>query len=263
MKKIIISVVSCACLVFVLSSCKSSKEFVTSAIINGEWSIVEINGTAVVPTPGREYPSIGFDTSTGKIYGNSGCNRMMGSFDPAVKPGTIDLSNIATTKMFCPDMTIEQNVLNVLKNVKGYRILNNGKLALTNALNRPIVILNSKMDLSVLAALEGEWKITEVKGESIPQNMDKKPFLSFDTTKRSIHGNAGCNMINGGFTTNDKIEKSIAFPAVAATMMACPDMTIESKVLDALNEVNTYNILTDKSAGLYNQDGEMVLLLIR
>lgn len=263
MKKIIISIVSSVCLMFVLASCKSSKELVSLAIINGEWNIVEINGAAVVPASGKEYPTIGFDTSTGKIYGNSGCNRMMGSFDPAAKPGTIDLSNMATTKMFCPDMTIEQNVLNVLKNVKGYRKLNNGKLALTNALNRPIAILGNKLDQSVLAALEGEWKIIEIKGEAIPQNMEKKPFLSFDTAKRSIHGNAGCNMINGGFTTNEKTERSIAFPAVAATMMACPDMTIERKVMDALNEVNTYNVLTNKSAGLYNQDGDIALLLTR
>lgn len=249
--------------VLALTSCRSAKEVTTVSVINGEWNIVEINGSAVVPTPGKEYPSIGFDSTTGKIYGSSGCNRIMGTFDVTAKPGTISLDQLATTKMFCPDMTIEQNVLNVFKNVKGYRKLNNDRIALTNALNRPIVILGSKTNVSGLSALEGEWKIAEVRGEAIPSDLEKKPFLNFDTAKKSIHGNAGCNLINGGFTTNAAKANAIAFPAVAATMMACPDMTIERKVMNALNEVKSFNIITEKSAGLYAEDGTMLLLLLK
>lgn len=263
MKKVSFLITCMAGLAFFMASCGSTKEIVSPTIINGEWNIIEINGSAVVPSPGKEYPSIGFDTSTGKIYGHSGCNRMMGTFDTAAKPGVLDLGEMATTRMFCPDMTMEQNVLNVLKNVKGYRPMNNGRLALTNAGNRPIVVLTAKTERLTLASLEGEWKIAEVNGEAISQTLEKKPFLNFDTAKKSLHGNAGCNMINGGFTSNDAKENSIKFPAVAATMMACPDMSVERKVLDALNEVNTFKVLTDKSVGLYNADEKMVILLMR
>ncbi|NDV59069.1 META domain-containing protein [Bacteroides sp. 519] len=262
MKKISIFIVSLS-MVLALTSCRTSKEMATISNIDGEWNIIEINGSAVVPPVGHEYPFIGFEAVTGKVYGNSGCNRMMGTFDTSAKAGVLDLSHIASTRMFCPDMTLEQNVLNVLKNVKGYRMLDNNRVALTNSYNRPVVVLANKENLSVLSSLEGEWKITQVNGETIPANLDKKPYISFDTSKKSIHGNAGCNMINGGFTTSNNSETSIAFPAVAATMMACPDMTIERKIMNALNIVKSFSILTDKSAGLYGEDGTMLLLLMR
>ena len=44
-----------------LSSCGSTKNTAVLADIDGEWSIIEINGAAVVPAPGQAYPYIGFD----------------------------------------------------------------------------------------------------------------------------------------------------------------------------------------------------------
>lgn len=46
---------------------------------------------------------------------------MMGSFDVNAKPGTIDLGAMASTRMACPDMTLEQNVLSALGQVKKYK----------------------------------------------------------------------------------------------------------------------------------------------
>ena len=40
----------------------------TLSSISGEWNIIEVNGTAVVPAPGQEFPYIGFDTKTGKVF---------------------------------------------------------------------------------------------------------------------------------------------------------------------------------------------------
>lgn len=243
-----------------LLACGSSKETTALSAINGEWSIVEINGSAVVPASGQEYPFIGFETTTGKVYGNSGCNRMMGSFDPRLEPGVLNLSQMAGTKMMCQNMTTERNVLNALKNVKGYKKVGK-KIALTNSRNRPIVMLETKKVTTKVANLEGEWKITEVNGQPIPTDLDRKPFLSFDVEKKRVHGNAGCNMINGGYITEDNNPMSISFPAMAATMMACPDMTLEKKIMDALNIVKTYDIFNDKSVGLYAESGELVIRL--
>ena len=260
MKKILVSL--CAiCAMLTISSCRSSKEVITLGALNGEWSIVEINGSAVVPGSGQNYPFIGFDASTGKIYGNSGCNRMMGSFDREAKPGELDLSTIAGTRMMCPDMTMEQNVLNALKNVKGYKKSGVDKMALTNSRNRPVMVLEPKKTVDLISSLEGEWKITEIKGEALPAKLEKEPFIVFDLKAKRIHGNAGCNMINGGIITEDGNPRSLSFPAVAATMMACPDMSIERKVLDALNAVKYFDVSADKVAGLYAEDGSQLLVL--
>ena len=122
MKKVFVSLCMAAT-VAGLSSCASTKNAATLSSLSGEWNIIEVNGTAVVPAPGQEFPYIGFDTKTGKVFGNSGCNRMMGSFDVNAKPGTIDLGALASTRMACPDMTLEQNVLSALGQVKNWRLL--------------------------------------------------------------------------------------------------------------------------------------------
>ena len=96
MKKVIVSLCMAGALI-ALSSCRSSKDAATLSSINGEWNIIEINGAAVVPAPNQEFPFIGFDTNTGKVFGNSGCNRMMGSFDVNAKPGTIESRSYGTT----------------------------------------------------------------------------------------------------------------------------------------------------------------------
>lgn len=260
MKKVFVFLCAiCATLAF--SSCRSAKEVITLGALNGEWSIVEINGSAVVPGTGQNFPYIGFDSSTGKIYGNSGCNRMMGSFDRSSKPGELDLGSIAGTRMMCSDMTLEQNVLNALKNVKGYKKVGTDKMALTNSGNRPVVVLEPKKAVDLITSLEGEWKIAEIKGEALPAELEKEPFVAFDLKAKRIHGNAGCNMINGGIITDENNPRSLSFPAIASTMMACPNMDIEKKVLNALNSTKSFDILADKSVVLYSEDGTQLLVL--
>ena len=52
-------------------------------------------------------------------------------------------------------------------------------MALCNASNRPVVVLQKKASDVKLSALNGEWKIEEVNGEAIPSGMEKQPFINF------------------------------------------------------------------------------------
>ncbi|MBC8591658.1 META domain-containing protein [Oscillospiraceae bacterium N12] len=262
MKKVFVSVML-AGVALAMSSCRSSKEATSLSSMNGEWNIIEINGATVTPVQGQQVPFIGFDTTTGKLYGYSGCNRMMGSFDVNAKPGTIDLGAIGSTRMACPDMTMEQNVLSTLGQVKGYKKMGKGHMALCNASNRPVMVLAKKAADVTVKNLNGEWSIKEVHGETIPTGMEKQPFIAFDVKEKRIHGNAGCNLINGSYETVEGNELSISFPGVAATMMACPDMEIEGKILTALNEVKSFGKLAGGGIGLYNADGTLVLVLAK
>ena len=105
------------------------------------------------------------------------------------------------------------------------------------------------------------WAVKEVNGEAIPSGMEKQPFIAFDVKKKTIHGNAGCNLINGGFETSTSNAKSISFPGVASTMMACPDMETEGKVLKAINEVKSFDVLSGGGIGLYDANGALVIVL--
>lgn len=262
MKKVFVSIIIAGA-ALAMTSCRSAKEATPLSSMNGEWNIIEINGSAVVPMQGQQLPFIGFDTSTGKVYGFSGCNRIIGTIDINAKAGTIDLGALGSTRMACPDMTMEQNVLGALAQVKGYKRMGKDNMALCNASNRPVVVLVKKAIDTKVADLQGEWNITDVNGEAIPKGMEKQPFIAFDVKEQKVHGNVGCNLINGGFKTEEGNLLSISFPAMASTMMACPDMETERKILDALNEVKSFGRLSGGGIGLYDANGILVLVLAK
>lgn len=184
MKKVFVSLCMAATLMG-LSSCASTKNAATLSSLSGEWNIIEINGSAVVPAPNQEFPFIGFDTKTGKVYGNSGCNRLMGSFDVNAKPGQIDLGALGSTRMMCPDMTVEKNVLAALGQVKKYKQLGKENMALCGSSNRPLIVLQKKEAASKLSDLNGKWIISEADGQAIPSGMENSQPLSL-----TLPGNA-------------------------------------------------------------------------
>jgi heat shock protein HslJ len=247
-----------------LSSCGSTKQATSLSDINGEWNIVELNGVALTPSKESAQPFIAFDTTSGKVSGNSGCNRMMGSFNVNAKAGTIDLGSLGGTRMMCPDMTLEQNVFAALARVKGYRKITDNKVALVSASKHPVVMLEKKGATAQLLALNGKWEITQVGGEAIISTQaNQQPFISLDVAEKSVHGNAGCNNMVGSFAVEEGKSNSIAFPKVATTMMACMDMLVEAKVMEALNQVKTFDVLQPGSVGLYDANGTLVLLLTK
>ena len=262
MKKVLLSICMVSA-VFAMSSCGSTKEAASLSSLNGEWNIIEVNGSAIVPAENQELPFIGFDTATGKVYGNSGCNRMMGSIDLNSKPGTIDMSRLGSTRMACPDMTLEQNVLSALGQVKKYKKLGKENIALCGSSNRPIIVLQKKAPTVKLSDLSGKWMISEAGGQAIPEGMEKQPFIEFNLSEKRIHGNAGCNLINGGFVADNENSSAISFPQLISTMMACPDMEVEGRVMKALNEVKSFGKLAGGGIGLYDADNTLVMVLVK
>lgn len=232
------------------------------ADIDGEWDIIEINGTAVVPAPGQAYPYIGFNKTTGRIYGNAGCNRLMGAFDVNAEPGTIDLGQIGTTRMICPDMVLEQNVLNSLAQVEHYVKLGEENIGLCGkSLKHPILILKKKMPDMTVADLEGKWKIVEAGGIVIADDLENQPFIELKVEEKSLHGNAGCNIINGSFQTEEGNATSLSFSQLISTMMACPAMDVESRVTKALNDTRSFGRLQENRIGFYDANDNLVLVL--
>jgi heat shock protein HslJ len=127
-----------------LSSCSSSKNAAAVSTLGGAWDIIEIDGNAVVPAPNQTFPFLVFDTSTGRVHGNSGCNQMSGTFNAQAKPGILDLSALVSTRMACIDMTLENKVLKALSQVKKFKRLNDINAALCNATGKTLVVLKKK-----------------------------------------------------------------------------------------------------------------------
>lgn len=114
-----------------------------------------------------------------------------------------------------------------------------------------------------LADLNGKWMISEAGGETIPSGMEKQPFIEFNIAEKTLHGTAGCNVINGSFNVDDANPVAISFPQVISTMMACPDMEVESRVLKALNSVQSFGKLAGGGMGFYDADNNLVMVLVK
>ena len=148
MKKVFVSLCMASVLMG-LSSCASTKNAATLSSISGEWNIIEVNGTAVVPAPGQEFPYIGFDTKTGKVFGNSGCNRMMGTFEAdSLTPGALSFGPIGSTRMACPDMSGERELLQALDKVVRFDAVGEvkpvNKIALYGTDNTKLMVIEKK-----------------------------------------------------------------------------------------------------------------------
>ena len=261
MKKVFVSLCMAATLVG-LSSCASTKNAATLSSLSGEWNIIEINGSAVVPAPNQEFPFIGFDTKTESLW-KQRLQPTDGLFRRECQAGQIDLGALGSTRMMCPDMTVEKNVLAALGQVKKYKQLGKENMALCGSSNRPLIVLQKKEASSKLSDLNGRWIISEAGGQAIPSGMEKQPAIEFDIAEKRMHGNAGCNIINGSFDVDDANPAAISFPRVISTMMACPDMEVEGRVLKALNSVQSFGKLAGGGMGFYDTDNNLVMVLVK
>lgn len=192
---------------------------------------MEINGTSVSEKP---FPFIGFDTQEGRIYGNSGCNRIMGNFDLSSKSNKIELEQMASTMMACSNMELERNVFDALASVTHIKQAGKNKIALYQSGKKPDMLLQRRSKVVPLTDLQGEWCIIKIFNEALPVGIKTVPNLIFDIPNRKINGHAGCNRFMGGFQTKDGIKNSISFTGVGTTRMVCPDMQIENNLLAAL-----------------------------
>ena len=261
MKKNLISAAAFAAVL--LSSCGTTTK---SVDITGEWNVVSVEGKQVTGNP-----YIGFDTENGRLYGNAGCNRIMGDFNyipnvldlkKSISIGHIELGNVASTRMMCPYMETEQKVLEALNEVTGFKSSATG-VELTDKDGKVLMSLEKREAPAVsVNDINGEWKISKVEGAAV-EVADKTPFLSFNVAEKAVHGNGGCNIINGSFSQEDGNPSSLKFGQMISTMMAGPGMETERKVLMAMNKVVSFVVNENGTLSLMDADGNEVLLLVK
>ncbi|WP_280747500.1 META domain-containing protein [Parabacteroides sp. PF5-9] len=117
---------------------------------------------------------------------------------------------------------------------------------------------NAKIDAK---QLDGKWNIVEVKGNKVTAK-EKTPFMEFNMTENRLHGNAGCNIFNSAIKLDNKDVSKVSFQAPISTMMACPDMTLESVVMKTLEEIASVKAgNTDSEILLVDKGGNTLIVL--
>lgn len=247
-----------AALACALMSCGTGKNSVALVDFAGEWNIVEVNGEKV---NAENTPFLGFDKDGNRLYGNAGCNRLVGTFSlDTVNAGKISFEQVGATRMMCPDMKLEQRVLEALNKVAGYQEVGE-EVALNDAEGKSVILLQKREVKAVsLNDLDGTWQIVSVNGTEVGKT-EKVPQLTFNLAEKRVYGNASCNTINGGFSQEEGKASSLQFSQMISTMMACPDMSTERNILDALNKVRSFEVKEDGTVALQGEDGAELLTL--
>lgn len=212
----------------------------TTALLTGQWAIIDINGQAVTATEDDEAPYITFDnsdTAAGMVnfFANNGCNFINGAFtikgNKLVKAG-----DFLSTMKYCPDAKYEVPVSMALDAMTGFSIekLNNEYFLYFKNDEGTTLMTLRKHNLNFL---NGAWKVTRIQGVDV--NEDNAPQVVMDIPELKIHGNAGCNVLNGTITINLDRENGIGFTNLYTTRMTCPQIEIEQTFLLALEQVES------------------------
>ena len=118
----------------IFASCKTKKGVeATFSDLDGSWNIVELNGKVLNPAETNQV--IEFDVARHSLSGRAGCNRMMGP-------------QVATTRMACPDMSGERELLQALDKVVRFDAVGEvkpvNKIALYGTDNTKLMVIEKK-----------------------------------------------------------------------------------------------------------------------
>ena len=112
---------------FLFFGCKSAQGAKASFTdLNGDWNVVEINNKKVVPEVSTQVMI--FDVSAKRISGHSGCNRFSGAIEYTdTHKNIIKFLQVASTRMACPDMEGEMEMLEAINKIVRFEALEKGK----------------------------------------------------------------------------------------------------------------------------------------
>ncbi len=131
-------ILPCLVIFAMAASCKSTKPVVTTNpnLTNTYWKLIELHGQPVNSPEGAKPYYIKLDASENRFSGWAGCNQMVGTFS---NPDgfRVSFGKVASTRMACPDMTLETQLAEVLEMTDNYAIAGNS-LSLNRARMAPL-----------------------------------------------------------------------------------------------------------------------------
>ncbi len=234
-----------------------TSEDLAKGIVKGDWAIEKVNGKEAI---GEKAPYLKFVPDEKRVYGNNGCNIINASYRYNPADSTLSFSNIVSTMMACGMEGITDIEINqALDAARFYTWRLSGDdyyLTLYDADRSPVMELMHQN----FQFLNGTWAVREIDGQAVDVP-DMKLVIDVDEGK--LHGNTGCNIINGSLETDMDAANSISFQGIAMTRMACPDANYETQFVMALEEATKAKPLKDNRVALLNGEGKVVLVLER
>lgn len=239
-----------------VSAVYTSQE-ISKGILKGDWAIESVNGNTAV---GEKAPYLKFVPGEGRVYGNNGCNVINAEYKYNPEDSTLTFSYLTSTMRLCHKQGLTDTEINLaLDATRYYKCELDGddyNLTFYNENRDPVMELMHQN----FQFLNGTWAVKEISGEKIDI---PKMKLVIDVEEGKLHGNTGCNVINGTLEINMESANSISFQAIAKTLMLCPDENYETQLLVALEEAMKAQPLKGDKVELLDSQGKPVLLLER
>lgn len=224
-------------------------------VISGDWAIEQVLGKQAV---GETAPFLKFVPSENRLYGNNGCNTMSGEYQSNPADNTLSFGNIATTMMLCAKSGItDVEIGQALGLTKKYAIDSSKPDNLLYFYDEAGNVVMQLMHRD-FHFLDGTWTVEKINGEKVEVDGMK---LALDVDEKRMHGNTGCNIINGELETDMDAANSISFSGIAMTRMSCPDSGWETRMMVALEEAVTAKIVSDDTVEFLGSNGRQVMLL--
>lgn len=201
-------------------------------LCTGQWVITDVQG---IELHGEDdAPYVAFDR-TGRFYAFDGCNYLNGYYVLRAD-GILTLNQVLSTLRMCGEEYSYQ-IDGVLSDgaklyVDSKRIGQETYLYLKNASGRTQLTLRRHN----MEFLNGNWQVTALDGEPVARE-DMTVF--FDIPELKIHGNTGCNFVNGSIYIDPNRSNALDISNMAVTRMGCPYVKQETAMLVALENTAT------------------------
>lgn len=228
---------------------------ISDNILNGEWTVAEVNGAKVTGEENRPY--INFSVAEKRFYGSNGCNILNGDF--VVKGTELSFENVIATQRACHEAPFEYEINYTIGQVKTYmvdRIGNEYYLSLFDTNKVQVMVLRKhNMDY-----LNGAWQVMTIDNESCDAEGVQ---MVIDIPELKLHGNTSCNIVNGQLLIDPDKENSIQFHQLISTLKSCPNQSVETSFLVALEKVESAKKGEGDTVLMYDKNGTIVLVLKR
>ena len=221
----------------------------------GEWDIVNLRKKKVY-TLERAYLYLDF-AGGNKVYGNNGCNTINGRFQ--LSGNNLKFEDFISSGESCRNVTNEKTIMHALADVRRFTLetqYNAQYLKLMNSKGVVVMVLKRHN----LDAMNGAWLIKELNSEKVDElNMR----VVIDAVMQTIHGDTGCNIINGIITLDPAKDMAIQFEDLHSTEHDCENIDFETDLLLALETTESCKRINEQEMALLDNKGKIVIVLQR
>ncbi|MBQ3731974.1 MAG: META domain-containing protein [Muribaculaceae bacterium] len=219
----------------------------------GEWDIITVRKKKVY-TIERAYLYLDF-AGGNKVYGNNGCNTINGTFQ--LSGNNLMFGEFITTNNSCENVTSEKTIMHALADVRRYTLTAQYNAQYLNLMNSKGVVV-AVLKRHNLDAMNGAWLVKEINSENVAElNMR----LVIDAVMQTIHGDTGCNLINGIITLDPTKDMAIQFEDLHSTEHDCESIDNETDLLLALESTESCKRINQYEMALLDHKGNIVIVL--